>query len=72
MIISVLIMLAVEAIRLGGCTLYLCKDASVALDFCVEDLHFILFREGQLWAVRKLGACGKCLLFDGLELIKID
>jgi hypothetical protein len=46
------------------------RSISVALDFFVDDLFF-MFLDGELWAVECLGG-GKCLIFNGSELIRID
>jgi len=48
----------------------------VVIDFLVDDLYFILF-DSSLWAVECMDmdmgiAKGKCLIFDGSELVKID
>ena len=65
-----------QALRVNGSSVYVYKERSdcsfnVVVDFDVDDLFFIVF-ESQLWAVECLGKGASLLIFDGLELVKIE
>ena len=67
--------MAIEAFTIKGTNIQVYQKRgsfAVALDLVVDNL-FLVFSEdfeNMLWAVQPLGA-GKCLIFDGLELLKI-
>lgn len=46
-------------------------NLEVIFDFYFEDLFFIMF-EKRLWAVECLEKGSSLLIFDGLELVKIE
>ena len=68
--------MATELFHENGASVYVyhrrsCGCFDYVIDFRLGGLLLILF-ESQLWAVECLGKGKSLLIFDGLELVKID
>ncbi len=68
--------MALKAFRDNGSSVYVyhkraSKEFSIVFDLCVDDLYFMMM-ENQLWAVECLDKGKSLLIFDGLELVKIE
>ena len=47
------------------------NNFEVVFDFCFDNLFFVVF-ESRLWAVECLEKGKSLLIFDGLELVKVE